>query len=71
MKEQVDVEYWDETFAPVIRATLDPACLLVDVASLTNAEAVLLEAIISTIVDIASVVGLLSFLWTDPFIQVG
>ena len=68
MKGLVDVEYWDAAFAPATRATLDPVCLA---ASLTNAEAVLLEAIISTIVDIASVVGLLSFLWTDPFIQVG
>ena len=73
MKKVLDVVYQDAAFAPVTRATLDLACLVV-VASLTNAEAVLLEAIIITIVgNISATAGLLRFLWIaaiDAFIQV-
>ena len=74
MKKVLDVVYQDAAFAPVTRATLDLACLVVVVASLTNAEAVLLEAIIITILgNISATAGLLRFLWIaaiDAFIQV-
>ena len=64
--------YWEAAFAPAIRATLDLDCrVVVDVASLTNAEAVLLEAIISAIVDrITSLIILFCCLFSDAAIQV-
>ena len=66
------VLYWEAAFAPAIRATLDLDCrVVVDVASLTNAEAVLLEAIISVIVDVITrLIMLFRLLLSDAAIQV-